>query len=153
MRYRIGTALLALACSASADQSRMDVGAEIIGVCKIEDATSIDFGDLIQSAGTSPNRIVTGSVRFWCSMGLRYTVKVDNGLHSSKGSRRMKGQASTNTNEYLSYDLRPRNTERGTGLGPQSPEVFEMEAEVRGENYEMLSVGGLLDTIVVTISP
>jgi spore coat protein U-like protein len=92
-------------------------------------------------------------VQFWCSSGLRYTMKMDDGLHANKGTRRMKGQAATNATEYLSYDLRPRHRESGTGLGPHNPEVFEMEAEVRGENYAPLSVGDLRDTIVVTISP
>ncbi|QJR16699.1 hypothetical protein DSM104440_03535 [Usitatibacter palustris] len=144
--------LLAFALAASADQANMDVGAEVIGTCKINQATSIDFGDLEQSAN-SPNRIAHGNVLFWCSKGLRYTIKVDNGLHSNKGTRRMKGEAATNTLEYLSYELRPRSTEHGNGLGPQYPEVFEMEAEVKGENYDPLSVGPLRDTIVVTISP
>jgi spore coat protein U-like protein len=152
MRYRAGTVLFALAFSASADQARMDVNAELIGTCKIDSVTPIDFGDLEQSAA-SPDRIAVGSVRYWCSQGLRYTIRVDDGLNSSKGSRRMKGQASTNANEYLSYDLRPRGTEHDTGLGPQNPEIFEMEAEVKGVNYDPLSVGPLLDTVVVTISP
>jgi spore coat protein U-like protein len=152
MRYRIGTALLALALSASADQANMGVDAEIIGVCKIDQVTLIDFGDLEQGT-TAPNRIAPGSVRYWCSLGLRYTVKVDDGVHAGAvGSRRMKGQASTNSTEYLSYDLRPRR-DSGTGLGPQAPEVFEMEAEVKGTDYNVLSVGGFLDTVVVTISP
>src|SRR6188768_4006522 len=120
MRYRIGAALFALALSASADQARLDVNAELIGICKIDSATPIDFGDLVQSAN-SPDRIAVGSVRFWCSKGLRYTITMDDGLHSSKGSRRMKGEAASNSDEYLSYDLRPRGREGDTGLGPQSP--------------------------------
>lgn len=152
MRYPIGTALFALALSASADQARMDVNAELIGLCKIDSATPIDFGDLEQST-SSPDRIAVGSVRFWCSKGLKYKITTDDGLHSSKGSRRMKGEGASNANEYLSYDLRPRGTERDTGLGPQNPETFEMEAEVKGVNYDPLSVGPLRDTVVVTISP
>jgi spore coat protein U-like protein len=152
MRARIGAAFLALAFSASADQASMDVGAELVGTCKVSSVTPIDFGDLEQSAA-SPNRLAHGNLVYWCSKGFRYTVTTDNGLHSSKGTRRMKGQAATNSLEYLSYDLRPRGKEKGTGLGPQYPEVFEMEAEVKGENYDPLSVGPLRDTIVVTISP
>ena len=152
MRARIGVAFLALAFSASADQANMDVGVELIGICKINQVVAVDFGDLVQSAA-SPDRTAIGSLHFWCSQGLRYNVKIDDGLHSTKGTRRMKGQAATNSLEYLSYDLRPRNTERGTGMGPLSPEVFEMEAEVKGVNYDPLSVGPLRDTVVVTISP
>ena len=103
----------------------MDVGAEIIGTCKIDLVTPIDFGDLEQGS-TALDRIATGSVRYWCSKGLRYTVKLDNGANYRTVGRNMKGQASTNSTEYLPYDLRPRR-ESGTGLGPH-PEVFEMEA-------------------------
>jgi spore coat protein U-like protein len=152
MRARIGVAFLALAFSASADQANMDVGVELIGICRIRQVNPIDFGDLEQSA-TSPDRTAIGSLHFWCSKGLRYNVKADDGLHSSKGTRRMKGHAATNNLEFLSYDLRPRNTERGIGLGPDFPEVFEMEAAVKGENYDPLSVGPLRDIVVVTISP
>jgi len=152
MRARIGAAFLALAFSASADQASMDVGAELVGTCKVNSVTPVDFGDLEQSAA-SPDRVSLGSVVYWCSKGLRYTIKVDNGLHSNKGTRRMKGQAATNSGEFLSYDLRPRGTERDRGLGPQYPELFEMEAEVKGRDYDPLSVGPLRDTLVVTISP
>jgi hypothetical protein len=152
MRYGLGAALLASALSASADQDSLDVNAELIGICKIDSATPIDFGDLDQSIA-SPNRTAVGSVRFWCSKGLRYKVAVDDGLNSSQGTRRMKGEAASNSSEFLSYDLRALGAGGDTGLGPQSPQVFEMEAEVRGENYDSLSVGPLRDTLVVTISP
>jgi len=152
MKYRIGTGLLALAFTASADQANMDVGAELIGTCKIDQVTPIDFGDLEQGS-TAPDRIMVGSVRYWCSKGLRYTVKTDDGMNAQVlGSRRMKGQASTNATEYLPYDLRPRR-DSGTGLGPHTLETFEMEAEVKGRDYNTLSVGGFLDTVTVTISP
>jgi len=152
MRARIGVAFLALALSASADQASMDVGAELIGTCQIDRVVPIDFGDLEQSRN-SPNRTAVGAVLFWCSKGLRYKIKADDGLHSSKGSRRMKGEGSVNVDEYLSYDLRPRFSEHDSGMGPLYPVLFEMEAEVRGENYDPLSVGPLRDTVVVTISP
>ena len=152
MSYRIGTGLVALALSASADQANMDVGAELIGTCKIDQVTPIDFGDLEQGS-TAPDRIMVGSVRYWCSKGQRYTMKTDGGANAEGvGKWRMKGQASTNATEYLPYDLRPRR-ESGTGLGPQAPELFELEAEVKGRDYNALSVGGFLDTVTVTISP
>jgi len=152
MRHRIGAGLFALAFSASADQARLDVNAELIGTCKIDQVTPIDFGDLEQGS-TAPDRIAPGSVRYWCSQGLRYTVKVNDGANAqSVGGRRMKGQASTNAAEYLAYDLRP-GRESGTGLGPNTPELFEMDAEVKGRDYNTLSVGGFLETVIVTISP
>jgi len=130
----------------------MDVNVELIGICKINAATPIDFGDLEQGT-TAPDRLAPGSVRFWCSKGLRYTLKLDDGANAlAVGSRRMKGQAAANSTEYLPYELRPRR-ESGTGLGPQNPEIFEMEAEVKGRDYNALSTGGFLDTVVVTISP
>jgi spore coat protein U-like protein len=153
MRHCIGTALIALAFSASADQANMDVGAEIIGKCQIEAVTPIDFGDLEQTAGNSADRVAVGGLNYWCSLGMRYNISMDDGLNSSKGSRRMRGQAATNSLEYLTYELRPRRGESGSGLGPQFPEVFDMEATVKGRDYEILSVGGLLDSVVVTISP
>ena len=152
MRSGAGTALFALAFSAAADQASTDVGAEIVGTCKIDLATLVDFGDLEQGP-TAADRIASGSVRFWCSKGLRYSVRVDDGANHLSGHRRMKGQAPANSTEYLPYDLRPRGRENGTGLGPKAPEIFEMEAEVKGSDYNGLSAGGFLDTVVVTISP
>jgi spore coat protein U-like protein len=151
MRSRLCTGLFALALSASADQGRMDVNAEILGKCTIDSVRPIDFGDLEQTA-SSPDRIALGGVHFWCSLGLRYKVSANEGLNPNKGSRRMKGQAATNANEYLTYELIPRRSESGTGLGPAYPEFFEMEATVKGENYDPISVGPYLDTVVVTIS-
>jgi spore coat protein U-like protein len=113
--------------------------------------TPIDFGDLEQSLA-SPDRIAVGNVVFWCSVGLRYDVSANDGLNPNKGDRRMKGQAATNSNEFLTYDLHPRRGESGTGLGPLQPLAFEMEATVKGKNYDPVSVGQFLDTVVVTIT-
>jgi spore coat protein U-like protein len=152
MASRVGVVLLALAFSASADQTRMDVDAELIGTCEITEVRAIDFGDLEQSAA-SPNRFAGGRVFFWCTRGMRYQIAVDLGLHSNKGSRRMKGEGTANTLEYLTYQLRSLGGATGTGGGLYYPEVFDMEAEVLGVNYDPLSVGPLRDTVVVTISP
>jgi hypothetical protein len=152
MGRRIGAVVFAFAFSASADQTRMDVDAELIGSCEITEARAIDFGDLEQSAA-SPNRLAAGSVSFWCTRGMRYQITVDLGLHSNKGARRMKGEGTANTLEYLTYQLRSLGGETGTGGGLYYPEFFDMEAEVLGVNYDPLSVGPLRDTVVVTISP
>jgi spore coat protein U-like protein len=129
----------------------MDVNAEIVGKCAINSVTPVDFGDLEQSPG-SPDRVALGGVNFWCTLGLRYKVTANDGLNPNKGSRRMKGQAATNSNEFLTYELFPRKGESGTGGGPNLPEFFEMEATVKGENYDPISVGPYLDTVIVTIS-
>jgi spore coat protein U-like protein len=152
MGCRIGAVLLAFAFSASADQTRMDVDAELIGSCEITEVRAIDFGDLEQSAA-SPNRFAVGSVFFWCTRGMRYQIAVDNGLHANNGIRRMKGEGASNALEYLPYQLTSLGGAGGTGLGPNYPEFFDMEAQVLGVNYDALSVGPLRDTVVVTISP
>jgi hypothetical protein len=152
MRYRVGAILFALALPASADQTRMDVETELIGTCEITEVRPINFGDLEQSTA-SPNRIAAGSVLFWCTKGMRYQVALDDGLHSNKGARRMKGEGASNSLEYLTYGLRSLGSTGGTGLGPHYPEFFDVEVEVLGLNYDPLSIGPLRDTVVVTISP
>jgi hypothetical protein len=152
MRHRPAVFLLTVAFSAAADQARMDVDVELIGTCKIDEVTSINFGDLEQSTA-SPNRLSVGGVHFWCTRGMRYRVEVDQGLNSNKGTRRMKGEGASNALEFLSYTLRSLGGAGGTGLGPSYPEFFDMEAEVLGVNYDPLSIGPLRDTVVVTISP
>jgi len=130
----------------------MEVRSNIVGRCTIDQALPIDFGDL-QQGTTAPDRTTSGSVSYWCSKGLQYLITVNYGANNQFLSRRMKGQDATNSTEYLSYDLTPRLPQLGTGLGPAAPQRFEMQASIKGRDYNTLSVGGLRDTIVVTISP
>jgi len=152
MNRGIAASLLMLASSAFADQASMDVTSNIVGKCTIDRVSPIDFGDLTQGT-TAPDRTAAGSVSYWCSKGLRYLVTVGYGANSQFPTRRMKGQDATNSTEYLSYDLTPRLPQLGTGLGPAAPQRVDMEASIKGRDYNTLSVGGLLDTVVVTIIP
>ena len=152
MNRLIATALLMLASSAFADQASMDVRSNVVGKCTIDQVSQIDFGDLTQGT-TAPDRTAAGSVGYWCSKGMQYLITVNYGANSQLLSRRMKGQDATNSTEYLSYDLTPRLPQLGTGLGPAAPQRFEMQASIKGRDYNALSVGPLLDTVVVTISP
>jgi hypothetical protein len=65
----------------------------------------------------------------------------------------MKGQAATNSTEYLAYDLTGATAATRTGVGPATPETLTLTASVRGADYNTLSVGALMDTVVVTIAP
>jgi spore coat protein U-like protein len=151
MRYRAATALFAISLTASAAPGQMAMNAEIVGSCTVDSVRPLDFGELTQSTA-SPDRVAVGGVAFWCSLGFSYQVTVDSGLNSNKGTRRMRGQASTNSEEYLSYSLRDLPG-ANIGGGPRYPEFLEMEATVRGVNYDPLPIGLYADTLVVTISP
>jgi spore coat protein U-like protein len=142
----------ALAGPALADQTNVDVRANIRGTCKVESATAVDFGDLDQGV-SAPDRTGPGTVRYWCSKGLTYNVTMGNGNNAEGTNRRMKGQASTNSSEFLPYQLTADSPLTGTGRGPQSPETFQMTGTVKGTDYNVVSVGGFLDTVVVTVSP
>ena len=149
---RIGTALVAIALPAAAADKQVDVRANIKGTCVIDLATAVDFGDLEQ-ATTAPDRTAPGSVRYWCTKGLAYTVTMGNGNNASGTQRRMKGIATTNSTEFLAYDLTAGSPATGTGAGPAAPVTFTMTGTVRGANYNVLSVGQFMDTVVVTIAP
>jgi spore coat protein U-like protein len=144
--------LAAFALPAVADQANVDVRANIRGTCKIESVTAVDFGDLDQST-TAPDRTAPGTVRYWCSKGLTYDIDIGLGNNASGTNRRMKGQASTNATEFLPYQLTADSALRRTGNGPQTPVTFQMTGTVRGADYNVVSVGGFLDTIIVTVSP
>jgi len=154
---RVGIALVAgylgaTAPSALAADTSVDVRANIKGTCVIDLVTSIDFGDLEQGT-TAPDRTAPGSVRYWCSKGLAYTVTMGNGNNASGTQRRMKGVATTNSTEFLAYDLTSDAPATGTGAGPSTLATVTLTATVRGTNYNVLSVGQFIDTVVVTIAP
>jgi spore coat protein U-like protein len=149
---RIGTALFVVALPAAAADTPVDVRANIKGTCVIDLVTAIDFGDLEQGT-TAPDRTSPGSVRYWCSKGLVYTVTIGNGTNASGSQRRMKGQASTNSAEFLPYDLTSDAPPTGTGAGPAALATVALTATVRGADYNVLSVGQFLDTVTVTIAP
>jgi spore coat protein U-like protein len=89
-------------------------------------------------------------VRYWCSKGAPYTVTIGNGNNYSAG-RRMKGQSSTNSAEFLAYEVLADTALTGTGIGPNTPVDFRMTGKVKGPDYNSVSVGGFIDTLVVTI--
>jgi len=41
----------------------------------------------------------------------------------------------------------------GTGRGPQTPEALTLQGTVLGADYNILSVGGFKDTVVITVTP
>jgi spore coat protein U-like protein len=144
--------LLLAVAPAYADQANVDVRANILGTCKIDSTQPVDFGDLTQSTA-APDKTAPGSVRYWCSKGVQYTVTIGNGNNYQGNTRRMKGQANTNSSEFLPYELTANSAMGGNGHGPNSPDQFQMTGKVKGPDYNNASVGGFLDTVVVTISP
>jgi len=148
----LGSALFATALCAAAADTSVDVRANIKGTCVIDQVTMIDFGDLEQGT-TAPDRNAPGSVRYWCSKGLVYTVTMGNGNNASGTQRRMKGIATTNSTEFLPYTLAPDAPASGTGAGPATLMTLTLTGTVRGADYNVLSVGQFMDTVVVTIAP
>jgi spore coat protein U-like protein len=146
------SAFFAIALAAGAAETSVDVRANIKGTCVIDLATAIDFGDLEQGT-TAADRTAPGSVRYWCSKGLVYTVTLGNGNNPSGTQRRMKGLAITNSTEFLAYNLTSDAPPTGTGAGPAALVTVALTASVRGADYNALSVGQFMDTVVVTIAP
>ena len=153
MMIRPVLAFLALVpLTVAADQANVEIRANILGTCKIESVQPIDFGDLEPS--TSPaDKTAPGTVRYWCTKGAPYTVTLGNGSNYLGSTRRMKGQASTNSTEFLAYEITADSALTGTGVGPNTPVDFAMTGKVKGPDYNAVSVGGFLDTVIVTILP
>jgi len=151
LSYFIPVLFLA-ATPAVADQANVDIRANVPGTCTIEAVNPIDFGDLDQSTA-APDRTAPGDVRYWCSKGLQYTVEMGHGSNYQGNKRRMKGQANTNSSDYLPYELTANSALGGNGRGPNTPETFRMTGKVKGPDYNAVSVGAFLDTVVITISP
>jgi spore coat protein U-like protein len=148
----VGTALFTIALPAAAADASVDVRANIKGTCVIDLVTMIDFGDLEQGT-TAPDRTAPGTVRYWCSKGLAFTITTGNGNNASGTQRRMKGVATTNATEFLPYTLSPDAPASGTGVGPAAPVTHTITGTVRGADYNALSVGQFSDTVIVTIAP
>jgi spore coat protein U-like protein len=152
MRFAIPLLAAALPLAVFAADTSVDVRANIKGTCVIDAVTVIDFGDLEQGT-TAPDRTQAGSVRYWCSKGLVYRVTLGNGNNASGTQRRMKGIATTNSTEFLAYQLTSDAPASGTGAGPATLATVALTATVRGVDYNVLSVGQFMDTVVVTIAP
>jgi len=137
---------------ALADTANVDVTANIKGVCRIESIQSVDFGDLEQGT-TAADKNAPGSVNYWCTKGVAYTITLGPGANPAGTTRQMKGQATTNATELLAYQLVAQSPVAGTGRGPQTPETLTLQGTVRGADYNVLSVGGFKDTVVITVTP
>ena len=140
------------ATSAAADTANLNVSANILGTCVIQSIQSVNFGDLTQGT-TAPDKTATGSVTYWCTKGASYTVNLGLGNNPQGTVRRMQGQATTNQAEFLPYNLVSNSPASGTGQGPAAPEAHNVSATVLGTDYNALSVGGFVDTVVITITP
>jgi len=148
----IAATVLAFSLPAVAADTNVDVRANIKGTCVIDQVTAVEFGDL-QQGTTAPDRTAPGSVRYWCTKGLVYTVSISNGSNASGSIRRMKGIATTNSTEYLPYTLTTTAPASSTGVGPGALVTLTLNGTVKGTDYNVLSVGQLKDTVVVTIAP
>ena len=146
--------MLALAAGAAlADTANVDVTANIRGVCRIESIQSVDFGDLEQGT-TAADKQASGAVNYWCTKGVAYTITLGTGLNPSGAVRQMKGTAATNSAELLKYELISTSPTTGLiGRGPQTPEALALQGTVLGADYNILSVGGFKDTVVITVTP
>jgi spore coat protein U-like protein len=82
-----------------------------------------------------------------------YTIALGPGQNPAGAVRQMKGTAATNSAELLKYDLTAKSPVSGTGRGPQTPEALTLEGKVLGADYNVLSVGGFKDTVVITVTP
>ena len=152
MKRLVAIGAASLAAVASADTANLNVTANIKGTCQIQSVRSVDFGDLTQGT-TAADKTAPGSLVYWCTKGVSYSVSLGNGNNYSANLRRMKGQASTNQTEYLPYQLTSSSPTSGIGKGPQAPETHNVSGTVKGADYNTLSVGGFLDTVVVTVNP
>jgi spore coat protein U-like protein len=131
----------------------VDVTANIKGVCRIESIQSVDFGDLEQGT-TAADKTAPGAVNYWCTKGVAYTITLGPGLNPAGAIRQMKGTAATNSAELLKYDLVAQSPITGLiGRGPQTPEALALQGSVLGADYNILSVGGFKDTVVITVTP
>jgi spore coat protein U-like protein len=148
----IAATVLASSLPAIAAESSVDVRANIKGTCVIDQVTAVEFGDL-QQGTTAPDRTAPGSVRYWCTKGLAYTVAIGTGSNAQGEIRRMKGVATTNSTEYLPYTLTSGSAASAVGVGPATPVTLTLTGAVKGTDYNVLSVGQLKDTVVVTIAP
>jgi spore coat protein U-like protein len=93
-------------------------------------------------------------VNYWCTKGVAYTITLGPGLNPAGTVRQMKGIATTNSAELLKYDLVAQSPITGLiGRGPQTPEALALQGTVLGADYNVLSVGGFRDTVVITVTP
>ncbi len=99
-RVLLGTVALAAAAPASAappDTTQMTIQARVPGVCRIENPTVMDFGDVDNVGGADSETAAT--VDWRCTNGTSATITIDNGTN---GTRQM---ASPSAGTDLPYEL------------------------------------------------
>jgi spore coat protein U-like protein len=125
----------------------IDVKAQVKGSCQIVEAAEINF-NLLDPAETTDKQ-ANGTLKFWCTKGVPYTLALDQGLNAVAAKRRMKGVVATT--DFIAYDL-GAVTLTGTGQGPQTPVTLALPATVKAVDYRNVSVGDYKDTLTVTVS-
>ncbi len=144
-RIAAATAVAALSCSfaSAADNYSMSVTASVTGTCVLGTTPNLDFGPLNQVSGglLTPSAIVTQSatapiITVGGSLSGSYTGGMTNG---------------TDTITYTLGWTTPAATP--LGFGAATPVNLTLLANLPAANYQNVSAGSYLDTVLISIAP
>jgi spore coat protein U-like protein len=136
-----------LAGSALAATQDLTVSAQVVGTCRFERATDIDFGDLDQTATT--DETATGSLVFWCTKNANYILGDE--ANSAVGDGSFSGELAKGS-EKIAYSLSYDN-HSGNGAGKTSPITSTITATILNADYVNVPAGKYNDTVTFTLTP
>jgi spore coat protein U-like protein len=140
------TLFAAFAGNALADTQDLVVSAQVVGTCRFDSASDIDFGTLDQTATT--DETATGNLVFWCTKNANYAL-TDEANPTIDGS--FSGTL-VGTNDSIPYDLTYTNFS-GSGAGKTSPITSVVTATIINADYVDVEADTYSDTVTFTVTP
>lgn len=141
------TLFATLAGNALADTQDLVVSAQVVGTCRFESATDIDFGTLDQTA--TADQTATGDLIFWCTKNATYSLTDEANPAVADGSFR---GTLAGTNDSIDYELTYTNYS-GQGAGKKSPVTSVVTATILNADYVDVEVDTYSDTVTFTVNP
>lgn len=130
-------------------QENLKVKVSVKGGCTTTSNDEAHFGE--HTSG-QPHSILnsTGAVHYWCSVGTRHDIQVDNGQNYSGSSRKM---ALTPTGGVeIPYDL-TYTPPSGVGSGAGNPLKVDVNVALAANALQNVPPGDYEDTVTVTVEP
>lgn len=142
--FGIAGVIFAVAGSASAATTTVNVSASITGTCKFNATPTLAFGTLDQTSAADAT--TSGSLTFWCTKDSGYALVDPDAAVGSYAGTIADG---ANTIPYsITY-----NNDTGSGGGKTAPITSTLSATIANANYVDAPAGNYSGSVLFTITP
>lgn len=129
---------------AAADNTTVNVSANITGTCKFNTTPSLAFGALDQTSAADAT--ASGALTFWCTKNSAYTLTDPDAAAAAYA-----GTISNGT-DSIPYNI-AYNNDTGSGGGKTAPITSTLNATITNADYVDAPAGNYTGTVVFTIAP